>query len=100
MTESNSRTADIRRMARTDEPAATALLASLLLDLFSLKAESIRINRDQYSLNSLNGFFDAEDQSFFFKFHQEEGEEAMSGEYYRADILARAGLPVVRPGYA
>jgi hypothetical protein len=99
MTESNSRTADIRRVARTDEPAATALLASLLLDLFSLKAESIRINRDQYSLNSLNGFFDADGQAFFFKFHQEEGEEAMSGEYYRADILARAGLPVDQPLY-
>lgn len=99
MTESNSRTADIRRMARTDEPAATALLAGLLLDLFSLKAEQVRINHDQYSLNSLNGFFDAGRQSFFFKFHQEDGEEAMSGEYYRADILARAGLPVDQPLY-
>lgn len=99
MTDSNSRTADIRRMAKTDEPAATALLGSLLSDLFSLKAEAIRINHDQYSLNSLNGFFDADGQSFFFKFHQEDGEEAMSGEYYRADILARAGLPVDQPLY-
>ena len=97
MSENNSRTADIRRMARTNEPAATALLASLLLDLFSLRAERVRINRDQYSLNSLNGFFEAGGQSFFFKFHQEDGEEAMSGEYYRADILARAGLPVDQP---
>ncbi|WP_275786544.1 hypothetical protein [Pararhizobium gei] len=99
MTENNSKTAEIRRMARTDEPAANALLGSLLLDLFSLKAEAIRINHDQYSLNSLNGFFDADGQSFFFKFHQEDGEEAMSGEYYRADILARAGLPVDQPLY-
>jgi len=97
MSVGNSRTADIRRMARTDEPAATALLASLLLDLFSLTAEQVRINHDQYSLNSLNGFFDADGEAYFFKFHQEDGEEAMSGEYYRADILARAGLPVDQP---
>lgn len=94
MTDSNSKTAEIRRLARTDEPAAITLLGSLLKDLFGLDARAIAINRDQYSLNSLNGFFEADGQSLFFKFHQEDGEETMSGEYYRADILLRAGLPV------
>ncbi|OJF92566.1 hypothetical protein [Pararhizobium antarcticum] len=94
MTANNSKTAEIRRLARTDEPAALKLLDSLLRDLFGLDAHAIAINRDQYSLNSLNGFFEADGQSLFFKFHQEDGEEAMSGEYYRADILLRAGLPV------
>jgi hypothetical protein len=93
----DSRTAEIRRLARTDEEQASRLLAALLADLFGIDARSIRINRDRYSLNSLNGFFEAEGGSFFFKFHQEEGEEAMSGEYYRADILAKAGLPVDQP---
>lgn len=97
MTDTPSRTAELRRLARTDEPAARALLARLLRDLFGLEAEDIAFNRDQYSLNSLNGFFAAGGEAFFFKFHQEEGEEAMSGEYYRADILARAGLPVDQP---
>jgi hypothetical protein len=33
----------------------------------------------------------------YFKFHQEENEEAMAGEYYRAGLLAEAGLPVDQP---
>jgi hypothetical protein len=92
-----SRTAEIRRLAARDEAAATAALTALFSDLFSLAAEGVVINRDQYSLNSLNGFFAADGADYFFKFHQEDGEEAMTGEYYRADILARAGLPVDMP---
>jgi Ser/Thr protein kinase RdoA (MazF antagonist) len=92
-----SRTAEIRQLARKDDGSAEAMLTTLLRDLFSIAPTGVTINRDQYSLNSLNGFFDTEEGQFFFKFHQEEGEEAMSGEYYRADILARAGLPVDQP---
>lgn len=92
-----SRTAEIRRLAAHDEGAATAELTKLFADLFGLVAEGVAINQDQYSLNSLNGFFSAGDADYFFKFHQEDGEEAMTGEYYRADILARAGLPVDMP---
>ncbi|MFB2552807.1 hypothetical protein [Ensifer soli] len=97
MTESPSRTAEIRRLATLRDGRAEAMLAALLADLFGMQAENLVINHDQYSLNSLNGVFDSEDGAFFFKFHQEEGEEAMTGEYYRADILARAGLPVDQP---
>ncbi|PKR87479.1 hypothetical protein CXZ10_19220 [Pleomorphomonas diazotrophica] len=93
----SSRTAEIRRLAAGDESAATAALTALFADLFGLSAEGVAINRDQYSLNSLNGFFSAGGADYFFKFHQEDGEEAMTGEYYRADILARAGLPVDMP---
>src|SRR5690606_14061082 len=89
-----SRTAEIRAVAQSDSARAEAMLVVLLADLFGIAPENLRINHDQYSLNSLNGFFETEAGEFFFKFHQEEGEEAMSGEYYRADILARAGLPV------
>jgi hypothetical protein len=92
-----SKTAEIRRIARAGDGAAEAMLAELLQSLFSIALRNVTINHDQYSLNSLNGFFDTDDGAFFFKFHQEEGEEAMSGEYYRADILARAGLPVDQP---
>ncbi|MBD0415558.1 hypothetical protein ICI42_12885 [Tianweitania sp. Rool2] len=73
------------------------MLGELLRDAFGIDANNISINRDRYSLNSLNGFFDTGEGQFFFKFHQEEGEEEMSGEYYRADILARAKLPVDLP---
>ncbi|MBB3770926.1 hypothetical protein FHS55_001521 [Angulomicrobium tetraedrale] len=92
-----SRTAQIRALALLDPLAACAPLAALLRDLFGLEPENLRINLDPYSLNSLNGFFETPDGAFFFKFHQEDGEEGMTGEYYRADILSRAGLPVDQP---
>jgi SAM-dependent methyltransferase len=99
MTQYSSRTADIRAAAKCADGRAEPLLAALLADLFKIEARNVAINRDQYSLNSLNGFFDTVEGAFFFKFHQEEGEEQMSGEYYRADILARAGLPVDQAVY-
>ena len=94
MASTHSRTAEIRAVARDNGALAQQMLAELLRDLFQIAPRDVAINYDQYSLNSLNGFFRTDDGDFFFKFHQEEGEEAMSGEYYRADILARAGLPV------
>ncbi|WP_096786449.1 hypothetical protein [Rhodobacter sp. CZR27] len=92
-----SRTAEIRATARHDRQAAEAMLAALIHDLFGLAVRDLAINLDRYSLNSLNGFFESDRGPCFFKFHQEEGEEAMRGEYYRADLLAEAGLPVDRP---
>ncbi len=97
MTASPSRTAEIRAVAKDNPDRAQLMLGELLHDLFDIHPRNVTINYDQYSLNSLNGFFDTDTEAYFFKFHQEEGEEAMSGEYYRADILARAGLPVDRP---
>lgn len=97
MTANSSRTAEIRQRAKKRDGSAESMLCDLLRDLFQVDASNVNINYDQYSLNSLNGFFDTKDGEFFFKFHQEEGEEAMSGEYYRADILAKAGLPVDQP---
>lgn len=97
MTKADSRTARIRKLARSDEKLARAELVNLLGELFQIEAKNLTINHDQYSLNSLNGFFETVDSAFFFKFHQEEGEEDMVGEYYRADILANANLPVDKP---
>lgn len=92
-----SRTAEIRAVARVDVARAEAMLQRLIAALFDIDVSDLKINADQYSLNSLNGFFVSAGQELFFKFHQEEGEEQMRGEYYRADILARAGLPVDQP---
>lgn len=94
-----SRTAEIRAIAKQDIPRAEVMLQGLIADLFAIPVARLRINIDQYSLNSLNGFFSSGEAEYFFKFHQEEGEEQMRGEYYRADILARAGLPVDQPVY-
>ncbi len=97
MAASLSRTAEIRAVARADRPKAEAMLEAFIGGLFGIPVTGVKINLDQYSLNSMNGFFASAGQDFFFKFHQEEGEEQMRGEYYRADILARAGLPVDQP---
>ena len=93
-----SLTAEARARAKAGDLAgAAAIIARLLREKFDLDAQDIRINVDIYSLNSLNGFFTAGGRPFFFKFHQEENEEAMAGEYYRAGLLAEAGLPVDQP---
>lgn len=90
-------TAEIRAAARRDRALAEAMTVRLLDQLFGIAATGLKINQDQYSLNSVNGVFHADNADFFFKFHQEEGEAEMRGEYYRADILAQAGLPVDLP---
>jgi hypothetical protein len=76
---------------------AEAVVAALIAAEFGHRVDGLRINRDAYSLNSLNGFVETAAGPFFFKFHQEEGEDRMSGEYYRARILAEAGMPVDLP---
>jgi hypothetical protein len=76
---------------------AEAVIGALIAEEFGRRVGKLSINRDAYSLNSLNGFVETDTGSFFFKFHQEEGEDRMSGEYYRARILAEAGLPVDLP---
>lgn len=79
---------------------AAAVVGQLLAETFGLTPEATVINRDAYSLNSLNGTFTASGTPYFFKFHQEENEVAMAGEYYRAGLLAEAGLPVDQPVHA
>lgn len=97
MREPQSRTARIRALAKSDETAALAELRLFLTETFDIEVLDLSINYDQYSLNSLNGFFRDSKDRFFFKFHQEEGEEEMSGEYYRADLIAKANLPIDLP---
>jgi hypothetical protein len=102
MTESRSDdnpTAEARRLARAGEwQAAEAVIGRLIAGTFGLAVAAVEINRDRYSLNSLNGFVATSDgRSFFFKFHQEEGEADTVGEYYRAEVLREAGFPVDMP---
>ena len=79
---------------------AAEVVARLLNEEFGLQAVNCAINSDIYSLNSLNSIFEAGGEPLFFKFHQEENEGAMAGEYYRARLLADAGLPVDLPLHA
>ena len=72
--------------------------AELIASQFGISVRRASIGADWTSLNSVNGIVDEESgERWFFKFHQEEGEEATVHEYYRAEILQRAGLPVDVP---
>src|SRR5690242_14254215 len=95
-------TAEARRLVREGQwQAAEGVIARLIAATFGLAVAGIEINRDRYSLNSLNGFVTTRDnRAFFFKFHQEEGEGDTVGEYYRAEVLRDAGFPVDLPEHA
>lgn len=85
-------------LAAGHQAAAEQILAVFVAEEFALPIAHLEIRRDGYSLNSVNGFIDAADgRRFFFKFHQEEGEESTVEEYYRAELLSEAGYPVDRP---
>lgn len=98
-TASSTPTARARDLARAGRIAeAEAVIAGLVAEVADFTPARVEINRDGYSLNSVNGFIEAADgRSFFFKFHQEEDEAETVGEYYRAELLAGAGFPVDRP---
>lgn len=95
-------TARARALAKAgDYEGAGRVIATLVREAFGLAATTATINRDQYSLNSLNGIVAIGDGSeYFFKFHQEEGEGDTVAEYYRAETLRDAGYPVDVPAYA
>ena len=95
-------TARARALAKAgDIEGAGRVIVDLVREPFGLPAARASINRDQYSLNSLNGIVALDDgREFFFKFHQEEGEGDTVAEYYRAETLREAGYPVDVPAFA
>jgi hypothetical protein len=86
----------LARQGRREEAAAAA--ARLLSEETGTPFRDVAINDDRYSLNSVNGTaVDADGQRLFFKFHTEEGEAETVGEYYKAHVLAEAGLAIDLP---
>ena len=94
-----SPTTRIRALVRAgaiDQAAAAA--AGLITEAFGWPVAAVELTLDEYSLNSVSGRVRfADGHLLFFKFHSEEGEEANVTEYYRAQLLADAGLPVELP---
>jgi hypothetical protein len=77
---------------------AAAVAAGLIAETFGLPVASAELTLDEYSLNSVSGRVHfADGHTEFFKFHQEEGEDATVTEYYREQLLEDAGLPVEMP---
>jgi SAM-dependent methyltransferase len=90
---------EIRSLAREGQrDKAAAAVARLLSEETGARFSDVEINDDPYSLNSVNGTaVGADGRRLFFKFHTEEGEAETVGEYYKAHVLADAGLPVDLP---
>lgn len=87
-----------RRLARAGRwRESEQVIGQLIESTFGLRVSAIEINRDRYSLNSLNGFVAGDGAQYFFKFHQEEDESDTVSEYYRAEALRDAGFPVDMP---
>src|ERR1700693_1039117 len=90
----------LQAVRENDYERAESILSRLIGSAFSLSVESVEILRDRYSLNSVNGFVRTHDtREYFFKFHNEEGEEVKLEEFYRGELLKEAGYPVDVPVY-
>ena len=77
---------------------AAALTRPLVEALTGTSVESITFTSDAYALNSVSGrVYQADGAELFFKFHVEDDEQDNVSEYYRASVLADAGLPVEVP---
>lgn len=85
-------------LRRSDAAAAADIVAGRLAELGLGDVVQVCFTSDEYSLNSVSGKVRfAAGPERFFKFHTEEGEADGVGEYYRAGLLADAGLPVDVP---
>jgi hypothetical protein len=85
-------------LRKGDHEAATCEAISALRETFGFEVNTVHFTQDEYSLNSVSGRAVLSDGTvYFFKFHQEEGEEENVAEYYRAQLLVDAGLPVEAP---
>ncbi|WJV26269.1 MULTISPECIES: hypothetical protein [Pseudomonas] len=94
--------AQARTLARQgDWAGARAKLMQLVDEVIGVTATDLIINRDQYSLNSLNGRVTLSDaRQLFFKYHNEEGEDKTIEEYYNAELLRDTGYRVDVPLFA
>lgn len=96
MSDSSSLIPALLRRGSADGAARVARRA--LRETFDLDVVTLDFTQDEYSLNSVSGRAGLRDgRTYFFKFHQEEGEGENVTEYYRAQILCDAGLPVEVP---
>lgn len=86
---------------KNSQEAETAILKFVREQFPDLGAIKITINFSKVSLNSVNGTIETLAKKYFFKFHAEENEEKnlVSNEYYNAEVLAKAGFPIVLPLY-
>lgn len=89
----------IRDLQFSDRSEAERLLLSFLRGQFDLDVVAVHLTPKPTSLNSFNGFLTLSDGTErFFKTHTET--HTIIQEYYNADMLAKAGYPVIQPVFS
>lgn len=77
------------------EREAQKMLSGFLSQKFGLKVASLQFLQSAVSLNSFKGSFKVGAKKYFFKTHIEQGGEI--AEYAGAELLEKAGYPVISP---
>jgi hypothetical protein len=81
-----------------DKQAAEGMLLEFVREIFPLDVTAVELRPSAVSLNSINGFLTLADRrTLFFKTHTEP--DSVIREFYNAEILAKAGYPLVQPLY-
>ena len=87
--------ATIQKMQFGEREKAERLLRWWFAKHMHLMAEQVILTPKPVSLNSFNGFYQAQGERYFFKTHVEE--QGILEEYYHAELLREAGYNIVRP---
>ncbi len=89
----------IQALQFSDKARAETLVLDFVRRTFPLDAVRVELRPLAVSLNSFNGFLILRDSSrLFFKTHTET--DTVIGEYYRAEMLAETGYPIIQPLYS
>jgi hypothetical protein len=79
-----------------DKREAERMLLGFVRDIFPLDVRAVELRPSAVSLNSINGYLVlADGRRLFFKTHTEP--DSVIREFYNAEILAKAGYPLVQP---
>lgn len=87
--------ATIQQLQFERREVAEKLLHLWFAKYMDLEIERVQLTPKAVSLNSFNGFYQSNGESYFFKTHVEE--HGVLNEYYNAERLAQAGYHVVQP---
>lgn len=80
------------------ESEAQRLLSVFLRQKFGLQSKNLQFLQSEISLNSFKGSFESGGRKYFFKTHIEANGEVE--EYAGAELLEKAGYPVIAPVYS
>lgn len=86
----------IQHLQFSNRPSAESLMRQLAQEVYAGDVQSVELRPSPVSLNSIHGFLNHEDgRRYFFKTHTES--DTVIAEYYRAQLIADAGYPVIQP---